>query len=37
LITRRQLCSGEAMICGGDFCSAEYKLDGEKICFRPAQ
>jgi len=25
------------MICGGDACSAEYKLDGENICFRRAQ
>jgi len=37
LITRRQLCCGEAMICGGEFCSAEYKLDGENIQFRKAQ
>jgi len=37
LITRRQLCCGETMICGGDFCSAEYRLDGEKILFRPTQ
>jgi hypothetical protein len=37
LITRRQLCSKEAMICGGDSCSAEYLLDGENILFRPAQ
>ncbi len=22
------------MICGGDACSAEYRLDGENICFR---
>ena len=30
LITRRQLC-------GGDECSAEYRLDGETICYRSAQ
>ena len=34
LITRRQLCAGETMICGGDVCSAEYRLDGENICYR---
>ena len=34
LITRRQLCCGEIMICGGDVCSAEYQLDGENIRFR---
>lgn len=37
LITRRQLCGGETMICGGDVCSAEYQLDGENICYRPPQ
>jgi hypothetical protein len=37
LITRRQLCDGEAMICGGESCSAEYRLEGEKICFRKVQ
>jgi len=37
LITRRQLCAGEAMICGGDVCSAEYQLEGENICFRNPQ
>jgi hypothetical protein len=37
LITRRQLCGGEAIICGGDSCSAEYWLDGETINFRKAQ
>jgi hypothetical protein len=37
LITRRQLCGGETMICGGDVCSAEYRLDGEDIRFRKAQ
>jgi hypothetical protein len=37
LITRRQLCGGEAMICGGDECSAEYSLDGESICYRSTQ
>jgi hypothetical protein len=37
LITRRQLYAGEAMICGGDSCSAEYQLDGDNIRYRPAQ
>jgi hypothetical protein len=37
LITRRQLLGGEAMICGGELCSAEYRLDGELIRFRKAQ
>jgi hypothetical protein len=37
LITRRQLCAGETMICGGEACSAEYKLDGENIRFRKPQ
>jgi len=37
LITRRQLCGGEAMICGGDECSAEYRLEGESICYRSTQ
>ncbi len=37
LITRRQLCAGEAMICGGDACSAEYRLDGDNILFRIPQ
>jgi len=37
LITRRQLVGVEPMICGGDSCSAEYQLDGEKIRFRPVQ
>ena len=37
LITRRQLCGGETMICGGDVCSAEYRLDGENINYRPYQ
>jgi hypothetical protein len=37
LITRRQLCGDEPMICGGDVCSAEYQLDGEKINFRSPQ
>jgi len=37
LITRRQLCSGETMICGSDDCSAEYRLSGESICFRRVQ
>jgi len=25
------------MICGGDICSAEYRLDGENIRFRRVQ
>jgi hypothetical protein len=37
LITRRQLYGGEAMICGGDVCSAEYRLEGDNICFRSTQ
>ena len=37
LITRRQLCAGETMICGGEVCSAEYRLDGETILYRPPQ
>lgn len=37
LITSRQLYGGEAMICGGETCSAEYTLDADKIRFRPAQ
>jgi hypothetical protein len=37
LITRRQLLGGETMICGGDVCSAEYRLDGDNICYRMAQ
>jgi hypothetical protein len=37
LITRRQLNGGEAMICGGDICSAEYQLDGENFRFRRPQ
>jgi hypothetical protein len=37
LITRRQLWAGETMICGGDACSAEYRLDGENIRFRSVQ
>ena len=37
LITRHQLCGGETMICGGDACSAEYRLEGENICFRKTQ
>jgi hypothetical protein len=37
LITRRQLFAGETMICGGEVCSAEYRLDGESILFRPVQ
>ncbi|MDE3062080.1 MAG: hypothetical protein KGJ51_03370 [Acidobacteriota bacterium] len=37
LITRRQLCAGETMICGGEICSAEYRLDGEIIRYRSPQ
>lgn len=37
LITRRQLVGIEPMICGGDNCSAEYQLDGERINFRKPQ
>jgi hypothetical protein len=37
LITRRQLYGDEPMICGGDLCSAEYRLDGETINFRKTQ
>jgi hypothetical protein len=37
LITRGQLCGSEPMICGSDFCSAEYQLDGETINFRKTQ
>ena len=37
LITRRQLCGMEPMICGGEVCSAEYQLDGEAINFRRPQ
>jgi len=37
LITRRQLEGGEAMICGGELCSAEYKLRGENFRFSKPQ
>ena len=37
LITRRQLYGGEMMICGGDVCSAEYRLDGDRIRYRAVQ
>ena len=37
LITSRQLCGSEPMICGGDHCSAEYQLKGEAINFRRPQ
>jgi hypothetical protein len=37
LITRRQLRGNETMICGGDVCSAEYRLDGDNIDFRKVQ
>lgn len=34
LITRAQYAGLESMICGSDFCSAEYFLDGERIEYR---
>lgn len=37
LITRRQLYAGGTMICGSDQCSAEYRLEGDTISYRPAQ
>ena len=37
LITKRQLCEKDIMICGGDSCSAEYRLEGENILFRRPQ
>ena len=37
LITHRQLSCKEHIICGSDTCSAEYRLEGEKIVFRRAQ
>jgi len=37
LITRRQARGVETMICGGDACSAEYRLEGETINYRKAQ
>ena len=37
LITRKQLYSGGQMICGGDDCSAEYRLSGEDIIPRKPQ
>jgi hypothetical protein len=36
-ITRRQLVGVDSMICHGDQCSAEFRLDGENILFRPPQ
>jgi hypothetical protein len=36
-ITRRQLIGLDTMICSGDRCSAEFRLDGEAILFRPPQ
>jgi hypothetical protein len=36
-ITRRQLTGLDTMICGGDSCSAEFRLDGEAILFRSPQ
>ena len=36
-VTRRQLVGLDTMICGGDTCSAEFRLDGEAILFRPPQ
>lgn len=37
LITRHQLYCGQTMICGGDACSAEYRLDDDNICYRKPQ
>jgi hypothetical protein len=37
LITEKQLYGGEAMICGGTVCSAEYRLEAENIVFRDPQ
>jgi hypothetical protein len=37
LITKGQLVAAETMICGGDECSAEYRLEGESILFRKPQ
>ena len=37
LITRRQARGLESMICGGDTCSVEYRLDGETIIYRSTQ
>lgn len=37
LITRRQLYGGEYMICGGDVCSNEWCLDGDKMIGRKPQ
>lgn len=37
LITRRQLQGNEAMICGDEDCSAEYRLCGGAIEFRKPQ
>jgi hypothetical protein len=31
------MCGVEAMICGGDACSAEYRLEGDDICYRSVQ
>ena len=37
LITHRQLVGGDRMICGGELCSAEYRIDGEAIVYRRPQ
>jgi len=37
LITRRQICGVETLICGGDDCSVEYRLEGDTIHYRKAQ
>lgn len=37
LITRRQLCAREEMICGSDTCSAAWHIDGENIIHRKPQ
>jgi hypothetical protein len=37
LITRRQLCGSDYMICGGEACSNEWHFEGEKITGRAPQ
>ena len=37
LITRRQLQGNEAMICGDEDCSAEYRLNAGAIEYRKPQ
>ena len=36
-ITRRQLVGVDTMICGGNFCSAEFRIEGEAILYRAPQ